>query len=401
MKNRAINRINYWIIVSLFAIMGMYANAVNNVRDDTLNQHLPPQITGIVRDYHDDDYLVKLLVWDQKNPINISSDGGKTWIVSEIRYKGHDVVIQHMAANSKGIIVAVGSYFDLARNDRTPPQNVLASSNDNGSTWHVVEVGEIIRTIALTPTDEFVVVTKDSLLNSTDGSNWKKIASVESLGLDVINEVAVSKGRIVAIGARIFKLESSPGQNKIISATSTLVGTKNEKPQIALFSSETILKSVVVNTNGIFVVVGKSSNSKCFLVTSTDGINWQDKQSELPPVCNSTDIRLDKVETNRNNGRFVAFGSSNRDHNNFVRVVMTSIDGQKWEDSSASLPTEGPWKLNEVRAAENSKFILLHRKYTTQGFIPKTAFTAITTSTNGTDWSKPIIVGGPPIVIEK
>ena len=165
------------------------------------------------------------------------------------------------------------------------------------------------------------VAVGDSIMVSTNGSDWTKIASPTR---QTLHSVTVGAGKFVAVGGGYFRRQAGPGFSAIVVSEDGFHWTTVlERKLEALVPDEQGLRDFwlrdVVYANNQFIAVG-AGNGKV-VMTSPDGENWTEITTEVLRACNGITF---------GDGKFVLVGNG----------VMTSDDGVHWTKQSLDSTVE-------------------------------------------------------------
>jgi hypothetical protein len=223
--------------------------------------------------------------------------------------------------------------------------------------------------------EQFVAVGwPGAILTSADGVNWtQRQASIQDTTNSAFYGIAFGKGQFVAVGET-----SRVGGNIVLGETGTIVTSTDGVNWVQRQSTQTPLKSIVYG-NGQFVAV---SDFDTTMLTSADGANWEPRL----PSGQSWNGYAGLSGIAYGDGRYVAVGRAETNGPSKGDVVsfpmiLTSVDGVSWV--SQVLGTQPYAGLNAVTYG-NGQFVAVGA-----GYWPdlEEAFTAIIlTSTNGTNW---------------
>lgn len=198
------------------------------------------------------------------------------------------------------------------------------------------------------------------ITTSTDGINWNTPIVVSTNDTNNNWEsIAYGNGKFVIGNFEGYLSSSSDGKN-------WTTPVKPQKPSQVSDSQWFPSAESVIYINGKFVAL-ISVNSSAYIVSSTDGVNWD------IPVKISTNYYL--YDLNYGNGKFIAVGRTNT--TNLAGSVVTSTDAVTW-DSPIKIGASSWYSV----AYGDGKYVLVG------GDVSKTNVNGnIISSTDGTNWA--------------
>jgi uncharacterized protein YjdB len=193
--------------------------------------------------------------------------------------------------------------------------NKIMKSSDNGVTWESADSPANADWQCITFGDGlFVAIAQNNVIRSQDGTNWTLINNAPSQRW---TSVTYGNGKFVAVCAsnntqRI--MYSSNGQDW------TLANQQNTNLNMWYG---------VTYGNGKFVAVGMNNTANTNIITSSDGISWNNSVTKTP----SNDIALNTITFAA--GKFVALGNKHS---------ATSSNGTQWKVNTFARSEIKDWR---------------------------------------------------------
>ena len=238
-----------------------------------------------------------------------------------------------------------------------------SSPNNNGTTWNSVVYGNE-KWVAI----GYVSIADgiNDIMTSSDGISW---SSVPAPDYNVWNSVTYGNEKFVAVASSGKVMTSSDGSNW----NDTFAVYNNMGEQVMTNMS---WSSVAFGNNNLFVATGYTFNNSTGIMTSTDGINWNIRSSNVANAdLNSVTygngkwviVGTNKIITSSTNAASWTVTSSNSGNlksviyanGTFVAVggsglVMTSPDGYSWTSRTST----GTQNWNSVTYGNENKLFV-------------------------------------------
>ena len=215
------------------------------------------------------------------------------------------------------------------------------------------------------------------------GTNWTaQTSNVSGQLLDI----HYANGRWVAVG-----VNSTTDSMGIATSTGTISTSTNGTDWTAQTSNVSGGLSDIHYANGLWVAVGHNSTTDNMgnqtftgaISTSTNGTNWTAQTSNVSGGL--ADIHY-ATDADGNNGRWVAVGhnstTNSMGNTTETGAITTSTNGTDWTAQTSNVTGQ----LRDIHYA-NGRWVAVGSNSTTDSMGNRTFTGAISTSTNGTDWT--------------